>query len=82
MKKHLAFLDEAYLQEYKQEDVQAKIKMQPAFDEVKEIVNEAIRHADKKNVAHFMDVIFAKRYDKDDMIVLREKDFFTDKKEK
>ena len=52
------------------------------IDEVKEIVNEAIRHADKKNVAHFMDVIFAKRYDKDDMIVLREKDFLTDKKEK
>ena len=49
-------------------------------EEVKQIVNEAIQNADKKNVAHFMDVIFAKRYDKEDMIVLREKDFLTEKK--
>ncbi len=44
-------------------------------DEVREIVDEAIRNSQKKNVSHFMDVILAKRYDKDDMIVLREKDF-------
>ena len=44
-------------------------------EEVKEIINEAIKHADKKNLSHFMDVVFAKRYDKEDMIVLREKDF-------
>ena len=44
-------------------------------EEVKEIINEAIKHADKKNISHFMDVVFAKRYDKEDMIVLREKDF-------
>jgi len=44
-------------------------------EEVKEIINEAISHADKKNLSHFMDVVFAKRYDKEDMIVLREKDF-------
>ncbi len=44
-------------------------------DEVRELVDEAIRNSQKKNVAHFMDVILAKRYDKDDMIVLREKDF-------
>ena len=43
--------------------------------EVKEIVDEAIYHADKKNMGHFMDVLFGKRYDDDDMIVLREKDF-------
>lgn len=44
-------------------------------EEVKEIVNEAIIRAEKKNLTHFMDVIFSKRYDKDDMVVLREKDF-------
>lgn len=44
-------------------------------DEVKELVDEAIRNAEKKNISHFMDVLFAKRYDDDDMIVLREKDF-------
>ena len=44
-------------------------------DEVRELVDEAIRNSQKKNMSHFMDVILAKRYDKDDMIVLREKDF-------
>ncbi|MBP3458218.1 MAG: hypothetical protein J6K58_03330 [Lachnospiraceae bacterium] len=44
-------------------------------DEVKELVDEAIRNAEKKNISHFMDVLFAKRYDDEDMIVLREKDF-------
>ncbi|MCR5417621.1 MAG: hypothetical protein K6E84_01745 [Lachnospiraceae bacterium] len=44
-------------------------------DEVKQIVDEAIGKADKKSVGHLMDIVFAKRYDKEDMIVLREKDF-------
>ena len=43
--------------------------------EVKEIVDEAIRHADRKNVGHFMDILLGKRYDDEDMIILREKDF-------
>lgn len=43
--------------------------------EVKEIVDEAIDHADKKNIGHFMDILFGKRYDDEDMIILREKDF-------
>ena len=43
--------------------------------EVKEIVEEAIYHADKKNIGHFMDILFGKRYDDEDMIILREKDF-------
>ena len=46
-----------------------------SVDEALEIVDNAIKRADKKNVSHFMDVILAKRYDKDDFIVLREKDF-------
>ena len=44
-------------------------------DEVREIVDEAIRNAERKNISHFMDVLLAKRYDDEDMIVLREKDF-------
>ena len=44
-------------------------------DEVKEIVDNAISKADKKSVGHLMDIVFAKRYDKEDMIVLKEKDF-------
>ena len=45
------------------------------IDEVIEIVDNAIRHVDRKNMSHFMDVLLAKRYDDDDYIVLREKDF-------
>lgn len=44
-------------------------------DEVRDIIDEAIRSAEKKNISHFMDVLLAKRYDDEDMIVLREKDF-------
>ena len=43
--------------------------------EIKEIVDEAIYHADRKNIGHFMDVLFGRRYDEEDMIILREKDF-------
>jgi hypothetical protein len=44
-------------------------------DEVIEIVDNAIHHVDRKNMAHFMDFLLAKRYDDDDYIILREKDF-------
>lgn len=43
--------------------------------EVRELVDEAIRYANKKTPGHFMDILFAKRYDEEDMIILREKDF-------
>ena len=43
--------------------------------EVKQIVDEAIRHASRKTLAHFFDVLLAKRYDDEDMIILTEKDF-------
>ena len=43
--------------------------------DVKEIVDEAIAHANKKTLKHFFDVLFAKRYDDEDMIILTEKDF-------
>lgn len=43
--------------------------------DVKEIVDEAIAHANKKTLKHFFDVLFAKRYDDEDMVILTEKDF-------
>ncbi len=45
------------------------------MSEVKEILDEAIRHANKKTMGHFFDILVAKRYDEEDMIILREKDF-------
>lgn len=47
-------------------------------DEVKEIIDQAIMKSEKKSFSHFMDVLIAKRYDKEDMIILREKDFMND----
>lgn len=43
--------------------------------EVRDIIDEAIEHADRKNVKHFFDILFGKRYDEEDMIILREHDF-------
>ena len=43
--------------------------------DVKEIVDEAIYHANRKTLKHFFDVLFARRYDDEDMIILTEKDF-------
>lgn len=43
--------------------------------EVKEIMDEAIENANRKTIGHFFDIIFAKRYDEEDMIILKEKDF-------
>ena len=43
--------------------------------EVRELVDEAIHYANKKTPGHFMDILLAKRYDEEDMIILREKDF-------
>ncbi len=45
------------------------------IDEVEEIVDAAIRHVNRKTPGHFLDVVVGKRYDDDDMIILREKDF-------
>ena len=43
--------------------------------EVKDIVDDAIYYAEKRSIAHFADVILNKRYDENDMVILREKDF-------
>jgi len=43
--------------------------------DVKDIVDGAIRNANKKTPRHFWDLLLARRYDDEDMIVLGEKDF-------
>ncbi len=43
--------------------------------EVKELVDEAIYYANRKTPKHFLDILLAKRYDEEDMIILRENDF-------
>ena len=44
--------------------------------EVRELVDNAIKRANRKNLGHFFDVVLGKRYDEEDMIILREKDFY------
>ena len=43
--------------------------------EVEEIIDEAIYYAERKTPGHFFDILLSKRYDEEDMIILREKDF-------
>ncbi|MDE5820750.1 MAG: hypothetical protein K2I07_15750 [Lachnospiraceae bacterium] len=43
--------------------------------EVRDIIDEAIWSANRKNPKHFVDILSGKRYDDEDMIILREKDF-------
>ena len=57
------------------DELQSSIDDVVTVDDVKEIVDNAIRHVDRKNMSHFMDVLVGKRYDEDDYIVLRAKDF-------
>ena len=44
-------------------------------DEVRGIVDEAIYKSRKFKIKNFVDVLFSKRYDSEDMIVLKERDF-------
>ncbi|XME01535.1 tetratricopeptide repeat protein [Lachnospiraceae bacterium C1.1] len=45
------------------------------INEVEKIVDSAINHADRRTPGHLIDLIVGKRYDDNDLIVLREKDF-------
>ncbi|MCR4923457.1 MAG: hypothetical protein K5931_05550 [Lachnospiraceae bacterium] len=45
------------------------------IDEVRELVDGAIEHVDKKTFSHFLDLLFSRRYDDNDCIIIREKDF-------
>lgn len=50
-----------------------------SMKEVEEIMDAAIKNVDKKNMGHLVDVLFAKRYNEDDLIILKEKDFIKKK---
>ena len=56
------------------EDMQTSDHIVTVTD-VRGIVDEAIDHANRKTPAHFMQVLFARRYDEEDMIILHEGDF-------
>ena len=56
------------------EDMQT-LEHEVTISEVKDIVDDAMYYADQKSAGHFFDVLFNKRYDEEDMIVLTEKDF-------
>ncbi len=43
--------------------------------EVKDIMDAAIESANRKTLGHFFSILAAKRYDEEDMIIIREKDF-------
>lgn len=43
--------------------------------EVRDIIDEGIWSANRKNLKHYFEILSGKRYDDEDMIVLREKDF-------
>lgn len=43
--------------------------------EVREMIDDAIYSADRKNLRHLMDILTGRRYDDEDMVVLKEHDF-------
>ena len=43
--------------------------------EIEEIINAAIEHSSKPHISTFFQILSGKRYDYEDMIILREKDF-------
>ncbi len=52
------------------------------IEDIKDIIDAAIVHVDKMTIAHLMDVLVSKRYDDDDFIIIREKDFMLDGKKR
>lgn len=47
----------------------------PTMNDAQHVIDEAMEHANQRNFKHFMDVLLRKRYDEEDMIILREEDF-------
>ncbi len=43
--------------------------------DVRELIDEAIEHATRFSPKHFTEILFGKRYDSEDMIILKERDF-------
>ncbi|MCR5304365.1 MAG: hypothetical protein K6E33_07355, partial [Lachnospiraceae bacterium] len=43
--------------------------------EIRDVVDEAIYWAEKKNLSYFWNTVLGRRYDENDMVILKEKDF-------
>ena len=77
----------AYSKEYKIDEEKAVLALHARINElrigehnvttkeVETIVDNAITHSQKPHLSTFANIIAGKRYDYDDMIILREKDF-------
>jgi len=78
----------AYSKEYKIDEERAVLALHQRINElqigehnvstreIEEIVDAAIAHANKPKISAFIDILVAKRYDYEDMIILKEKDFY------
>ena len=77
----------AYSQEYKIDEERGVLALHQRISElqigehnvttkeVEDIVDEAIDHSRRKRIAAYFQILSGKRYDYEDMIILREKDF-------
>lgn len=75
MEKYYTLDDMAVLALYQRIDERQTSDHVVTSDEVEHIIDAAIKKANKKNLKHLGDVLFGKRYNDEDLIVLREKDF-------
>lgn len=56
-------------------DMQIDDENKVSIVQIKEIMEEAIQSSKRKNLTHMMDIIFGKRYNREDQIILKERDF-------
>ena len=75
LEKYYTLDDMAVLALYQRIDERQTSDHVVTSDEVEHIIDAAIKKANKKNLKHLGDVLFGKRYNDEDLIVLREKDF-------
>ena len=75
MEKAYTLDDMAVLALYQRIDERQTADHVVTSEEVEHIIDAAIKKANKKNLKHLGDVLFGKRYNDEDLIVLREKDF-------
>ena len=55
--------------------ISARNQIKGTVAEVKEIVDDAIEHAERGVIGKALSVLTGSRYDEDDYVILREKDF-------
>ena len=77
----------AYSREYKIDEEKAVLALSERIGElqigdhnvttkeIEDIVEDAIWHSERAKISGFVNILLNKRYDYDDMVILREKDF-------